>query len=156
MRNRDRLRGRRHPVRGRFIVNTMDRMARSKLEAKDPWRKATWKIGDYLEVEHSAKVGEIADRVVGILIGIHRRGMGSSFRLLCYVDNTAVEYQFQLYSPLVKDVVVRKPSEWRDGKRKLYMLREQVSKLVFPKATKVERQVVADTGKNLSHRKKQG
>ena len=82
--------------------------------------------------------------------------MGSSFRLLCYVDNTAVEYQFQLYSPLVQDVVVRKPSEWRDGKKKLYMLREQVSKLVFPKATKVERQVVADTGKNLSHRKKQG
>ena len=156
MRNRERLRGKRHPTRGRFIVGAIERMERDKLEAADPWRKGVWRVGDYLEVEHCAKVGEAPDRIVGILIGVHRRGIGSSFRLLSYVDSTAVEYQFQLYSPLVRSVIVRKDSDWRDGKRKLFGLRQTVSKLNFPAATKIQKKVVEQAGPSLSHRKKQG
>ena len=154
LRNRERLRGKKSPSRGRFIMSSLERMERDKLEAQDSWRKATWRPGDYLEVEHCAKADDVPDRVVGILLGMHRRGLGSSFRLLCYVDKVAVEYQFQLYSPLVKNVVVRQASEWRDGKRKLFRLRDQVHKLNFPKPSKPQRRVVAaDTGPSLSHRK---
>ena len=108
-RNREKLKGKRSPTRGAFIVNSLERIERDKLEAQDPWRKATWKPGDYLEVEHCSKMGETPDRIVGVLIGIHRRGLGSSFRLLCHVDGTAAEYQFQIYSPLVLDVHAHVP-----------------------------------------------
>jgi ribosomal protein L19 len=136
MRNCERLRGKRAPTRGNFIVSALERVERDKLEAKDAWRAATWRPGDFLEVEHRAKPDETPDKVGGVLLGIFRRGLGSSFKLLSNVDGVAIEYAFQLYSPLVVNVSVRRDSEWRDGKRKLFALREMVHKLSFPKPSR--------------------
>ena len=105
---------------------------RDKLEAKDPWRAGKFKPGDYLQVEHRSAHGEPVDAVVGMLIGIHRRGLGSSIRLLCHVDGSAVEYQFQLYSPMVTNITVRRPSDRWNRQKKLYQLRKLVHTLSIP------------------------
>ena len=69
-------------------------------------------MGDTLQVEHRPSLSEKVERSVGLCIGRHRRGLGSSFRLLCKPDGVAVEYQFFLYSPLLTSIEVRaKPSE---------------------------------------------
>uniref|UniRef100_A0A7S2ITW8 Ribosomal protein L19 n=1 Tax=Haptolina brevifila TaxID=156173 RepID=A0A7S2ITW8_9EUKA len=132
MRNREKLKSRRTPTVGRFIVNALERIERDKMEAQEPWRMTTYKPGDYLQVEHRPAVGETPDTIVGVMIGMYRRGLGSSFRLLCNLDNSPVEYQFMLYSPLLVNISVRKPSEWRNKQRKLFKLRDQVQKLSFP------------------------
>lgn len=136
VRNKARLKGKRTPARGRYIVGVLEAIERKKLEEAEPWRKPYYfQPGDFLEVEYSAKPDEPADRVVGMMIGVHRRGLGSSFRLLCQVDNTPLEYHFQLYSPLLRRVTLRQKSNWRDGKRKLYVMREKVGSIAFPKVT---------------------
>ena len=132
MRNQARLKDRRAPTRGRFIVDAIERIERDKLEAKDPWRAGKFKPGDYLQVEHRSAHGEPVDAVVGMLIGIHRRGLGSSIRLLCHVDGSAVEYQFQLYSPMVTNITVRRPSDRWNRQKKLYQLRKLVHTLSIP------------------------
>ena len=84
--NQAKLRGKRSNTRARFIVQTQEQTEMAARNAVDEWRKMEWNPGDFLEVEHSPKVGDQSDRVVGVLIGMYRRGLGSSFRLLCYVD----------------------------------------------------------------------
>ena len=54
---------------------------------------------------------------------------------------SAVEYLFQTYSPLLSSVTLRKATEQNRKKRKLYRLREVVSKLSFPKPTRVAKRV---------------
>jgi len=149
VRNRERLMGRRSPTRGRFIVGALERAERDKLESQEPWRTTEYKPGDYLQVEHRPTVGASTDTIVGVMIGMHRRGLGSSFRLLCHVDGVPVEYQFMLYSPLLVNVLVRKPSEWRNKQKKLVKLRDSVKTLAFP------RPLGAD-GRELGGRKKGG
>ena len=134
MRNRDRLMQKKEPTRGRFIVSALERIECDKLQASQPWRAGDFKPGDYLQVDHRPSMTDPQESIVGVMIGLHRRGLGSSFRLLCYPDSTPVEYQFQLYSPLVVNVTVRKPSEWRNKQRKLYKLREVVQTLPIPPA----------------------
>ena len=155
-RNRDKLRGKKDISRGRFIVNAMERLEIEKLETKDPWRKATWKPGAYLEVEHAGSATDTPERIVGVLIGIYRRGLGSSFRLLCYIENTAVEYLFQTYSPLVTSITVRRESTWRNNKRKLVKLRDVVNQLKFPKPSRPTKRVEAQTATFNSGRKAGG
>ena len=84
--NAAKLRGKRSNTRARFIVQTQENTEIAARNEADAWRKMEWNPGDFLEVEHSPKIGDQADRVVGVLIGMYRRGLGSSFRLLCYVD----------------------------------------------------------------------
>ena len=101
--NKARLVGKKTPKRGNFIVGAMEAVEMRKLQAAQPWRSmAGWKPGTYLEVDHTPRTGEALERVVGILLGCKRKGLGSSFRLLCNADSTAVEYQFQTFSPLVR------------------------------------------------------
>ena len=134
MRNRAKLKQKKEPTRGRFIVDVLDRLERERLEAKEPWRRGKFNPGDVLQVEHVANAGDAAgDMVVGVMLGMHRRGLGSGFRLLCKVDDTPVEYHFQLYSPLVRSITLRQKSTWRDMRRKLYALRETALKLNLPK-----------------------
>ena len=155
MRNRDRLMGKRPAKRGRFIVNALDRMECDKLEAKEPWRAGKWNVGDYLEVAHSSKAGDTPERVVGMLIGLHRRGLGSTFKLLTAVDGVAVEYAFKQYSPLVSEVILRKPSEWRDKQSKLYKMRPEATRLSYPRTEAAEKRAVeAAERKALSKKKK--
>ena len=132
MRNRDRLMQKAEPKRGRFIVGALERMEMQKLQAAQPWRAGNFKPGDYLQVEHKATATDAAETIVGVMIGMHRRGLGSSFRLLCNPDNSPVEYLFQIYSPLIVNVTVRKASEWRNNQRKLFKLRAQVQTLAIP------------------------
>ena len=54
---------------------------------------------------------------------------------------SAVEYLFQTYSPLLSNVTLRKVTEQKRKKRKLYRLREVVSKLSFPKSTRAAKRV---------------
>ena len=134
MRNREKLKQKRESKRGRFIVDVLERTEREIIEAKDPWRNpALYRPGDIIQVEHCSSVGETADVVVGMMIGMHRRSLGTGFRLLCKVDETPVEYHFQLYSPLLLSMLVRQPSAWRDRKKKLFRLRDEVAKLKLPK-----------------------
>lgn len=133
MRNRDRLMQKKEPTRGRLIVDLLDKIERDQMLAKDPWRAGKFNPGDVLQVEHVGKVGDPPDIVVGMMIGMHRRGLGSGFRLLCKVDDTPVEYHFQLFSPLLQKITLRQKSTWRDMRRKLYALRETVLKLNLPK-----------------------
>ena len=132
MRSRDRFVDKSAPKRGLFILQTIETLEREKLEADEPWRAGNFKPGDYLQVEHRPSTGEQPDVRVGVLIGIHRRGLGSSIRLLCLIDGEAVESQYQLYSPMLVNVFERKPSEWRSKQRKLYDLRARAGALSYP------------------------
>lgn len=134
MRNRDRLMEKKEPTRARFIVGALERIECETLQAAEPWRAGTFKPGDFLQVEHKPSATDPVDTIVGVMLGMHRRGLGTSFRLLCNPDNSPVEYQFQLYSPLLVNVTVRKPTEWRNGQRKLFKLRQYVQTLSFPAA----------------------
>ena len=91
MANREKLKGRRPPTRGRFIVQELDRRRRAKEHAAEPWRAGHFRVGDTLQVEHRPSLSEKVERSVGLCIGRHRRGLGSSFRLLCKPDGVAVE-----------------------------------------------------------------
>ena len=133
MRNRERLKDKKAPSRARFILNTLDRHERDRLELAEPWRApGAYTPGDYVQVNFRGAAGDAPETIVGMVIGIHRRSMGSSIRLLCNPDATPVEYQFQLYSPLLDGIAVRKPSDLRHNHRKLYHLREKVQSLPFP------------------------
>ena len=133
MANREKLKGRRPPTRGRFIVQELDRRRRAKEHAAEPWRAGHFRVGDTLQVEHRPSLSEKVERPVGLCIGRHRRGLGSSFRLLCKPDGVAVEYQFFLYSPLLTSIEVRAKPRKRYRKSKLYYMRERVNEISFPK-----------------------
>ena len=92
-----------------------------------------FRVGDTLQVEHRPSLSEKVERSVGLCIGRHRRGLGSSFRLLCKPDGVAVEYQFFLYSPLLTSIEVRAKPRKRYRKSKLYYMRERVNEISFPK-----------------------
>lgn len=68
---------------------------------------------------------------VGVLIGIRRAGIGSTFTVRSYVMKTGVEMKFPVYSPMVTKIqVLRKADGFK--KAKLYYLRDQPHK-VFDK-----------------------
>ena len=94
MANREKLKGRRLPTRGRFIVqsSTGGGARRSTRRSRGAGH---FRVGDTLQVEHRLSLEKV-ERSVGLCIGRHRRGLGSSFRLLCKPDGVAVEYQFFL------------------------------------------------------------
>jgi len=69
----------------------------------------------------------------------------------CY---SAVEYQFQTYSPLLLNVTVRKTREPGNSKRKMYWLRRKVDKIAFPKATRPAKRETAAAAVATSGRKK--
>jgi len=136
---RDKLVGRRAPTRGRFIVGTVDQQEIVEKEGADPWRKGLFQTGDFLQVRHRPTMSDPVEQCVGVVLGRHRKGLGSSFRLLCKPDELAVEYQFMLYSPLLVDIkklgkIAKKPRT-----NKIYWMRERVGKLKLPKAERLER-----------------
>ena len=132
IRNRTKLKGKREPIRGRFIIDVLERNERDKMEATDPWRKADFDPGDFIQVEQRPTSEDPADVFVGVVIGIHRRGLGTKVRLLCKFDNMPIEYLIPVYSPLVTNMFVRKKSEWRNRQRKLVKLRQHYNQLSFP------------------------
>ena len=144
-RSKEKLKGRRTPTRGNFIVKTLEeRECQQKINA-EPWRAMEWRVGTYLEVDHTPRVGDATERIVGILINKKNfHGLGNSFRLLCHVDNTPVEYQFQTFSPLLQKITLKQESQWRDGKKYLSQLRPVVHKLNFPEATKLVKKKVVE------------
>ena len=88
-----------------------------------------------------------------------------SLRAACGVDtyqrilaSSEVEYQFQTFSPLLLNVVVRKESQWRDGKRMLTQLRPEAARLPYPAPTRLERKkkVEDNDPSKYSGRKKGG
>lgn len=141
-RNRAKLMGKRTTRRGKFIISQLDYREQVKREQAEPWRKMPWRPGTYVEVDHTPRVGEHFERVVGVILQIKRnKRLGSSFRLLCYVDGTPVEYQFMAFSPLLLNVTVRQESQWRDGKPNIaFNLRPEVHKLPYPKANRMPKQ----------------
>lgn len=143
-RNLAKLRGKQTPTRGNFIMKTMDAREEKRISAAEPWRTMPWRVGTYVEVDHTAKRDDAIERVVGIVINIRRKGLQSSFRLLGHVDGVSVEYQFLAFSPLVTNVTVKQASAWRDKNPFLVKLREQAHKLNYPAATRLPKRVIKE------------
>ena len=141
--NREKLKGRRAPSRCRFIMGALEKLQTTAAIEAEPWRGhvrtgKSFRVGETLEVTHRPSPSEAEERVVGMCIARHNRGLGSSFRLLCKVDTVAVEYQFMLFSPLLTDIsVVAKGKKVVRRRSKLYFLRDRVSSLSFPRPTRL-------------------
>jgi len=137
MKNREQKKDKAAPTRGRFIVAEMGRREIAAAQAIDPWRdSARFQRGDILEVEYrpqDAPEAEITERVVGLCIAVHRRGIGSSFRLLCKPDDVPVEYQFQLFAPTLRSIELRQRPTKAPRMQKIYYMRERVGELKFLK-----------------------
>lgn len=146
--NREKLKGKNAPARGRFIVSVLEKLQIDEMVAKDPWRGSAktqegLKSGQTLEVWWKPAVDQPEERVVGYCIARHNRGLGTSFRLLCKIDNCPIEYQFQLFSPLLVNVIKRAERRKTQMSRekfgrirsKLYFLRDEVDSLKLPKPT---------------------
>jgi len=147
IKKRERLCGRRSPSRGRFIVNTLDRTEVARIEAEEPWRKGLFKTADFVEVEHRASLSDPVERVVGLVIGRSRKGLGSSFNLLCELDGVAVEYKFMLYSPLLLSLDVRGKLDKQPKTRKIYYMRDRLKDVSIPAPRVTERKQVRTGGK---------
>ena len=158
--NREKRKGKNAPARGRFIVSAIEKLQIDELVKKEPWRgpaKSEHGIqsGETLEVWFKPAIDQPEERVVGYCIARHNRGLGSSFRLLCKIDQCPIEYQFQLFSPLLLNVIVRAPRRKTQRKRekfgrlrsKLYFLRDEVDKLNLPKPTPRPRKEAAPKAK---------
>ena len=158
--NREKRKGKNAPARGRFIVSAIEKLQIDELVKKDPWRgpaKSEHGIqsGETLEVWFKPAIDQPEERVVGYCIARHNRGLGSSFRLLCKIDQCPIEYQFQLFSPLLLNVIVRAPRRKTQRKKekfgrlrsKLYFLRDEVDKLNLPKPTPRPRKEAAPKAK---------
>ena len=137
--NRNNLKGKREPTRGRFIVQTLDQMEMQQRLAKEPWRKGEFRTGDYLEVEHRASLSDPVERTVGLVLARKRQGLASSVNLLCQIDGLAVEYRFMLFSPLLLSLEVRGGLPKRPRKSKIYNYRERLNDFTLPKPRRVER-----------------
>ena len=146
--NREKLKGKNAPARGRYIVSALEKLQVDEIIKKEPWRgpakwKAGIKSGETLEVWYKPAVDQPEERIVGYCIARHNNGLGSSFRVLCKIDNCPIEYQFQLFSPLLLNVTTRAPRRKTQRSRenfgrirsKLYFLRDEVDKLKLPKPT---------------------
>eukprot|EP00967_Tisochrysis_lutea_P062403 scaffold80094_cov34-Tisochrysis_lutea.AAC.1 len=139
MRNREKRMDKAAPKRSRFIVAEIERREVAAMQQREPWRDfKNFDRGDILEVEYrpqDAASSEVTERVVGLCIAIHRKALGSSFRLLCKPDETPVEYQFQLFSPTVLGIEVRAKPKKRPRLSKLYYMRERIGDLKLPRPT---------------------
>lgn len=139
-RKRERLCGKRDATRGRFIVSTLDKAEIERIQAEAPWRVWSFKTGDFLEVEHRASRSDNVQTCVGLVIARHKRGLGSSFNLLCNVDGVPLEYKFKLYSPLLLSLKVRGALEKKPRmKPHIYYMRDRVRKLSMPSLRKPRR-----------------
>lgn len=136
MRNRAKLRGRRAPTRGRFIVSALEEADVAARVSAEPWRAGHFQTGDIVEVEHRASLSDPPERAVGMVLGRHRRGVAASFRLLCKPDDMPLEYQFMLHSPLLLSITVRSEPRKRPRTRKIYYMRERVKQISLPKPTR--------------------
>ena len=140
VKNRQLLRGKARPKRARFIVQTLDKREVDRLNEAEPWRSLdSFDRGDILEVEHLPAGAESPERIVGLCIAQHRKGLHSSFRLLCKPDGFAVEYQFQNYSPALSNILLRQQPRKRPHKLKLYYMRDKVDSLKLPPPTKMKK-----------------
>jgi ribosomal protein L19 len=137
MANREKRMDKAAPKRGRFIVAETERRDIEAIQQREPWRNFNrFDRGDVVETEYrpqDAASTEVTERVVGLVIAIHRRALGSSFRLLCRPDELPVEYQFQLFSPTLLGVEVRSKPKEKPRLAKLYYMRDRVGSLKFPR-----------------------
>ncbi|EGG04084.1 uncharacterized protein MELLADRAFT_37635 [Melampsora larici-populina 98AG31] len=76
----------------------------------------------------------------GVLMAVKRRGTETSFRLRCLIERVGIEIKFNVFSPMIKNIIVVKRSGEIDDKRgkmmiqkprraKLFYLRDQPQKL---------------------------
>lgn len=137
MANREKRMDKAAPKRGRFIVAEMERREVEAIQQREPWRNfQRFDRGDIVEIEYrpqDAASTEVTERVVGMVIAIHRKALGSSFRLLCRPDELPVEYQFQLFSPTLLSIEVRSKPKQKPRLAKLYYMRDRVGTLKFPR-----------------------
>jgi len=140
VRKRDKLAGRKSPSRGRFIVDTLNKQEVARLQASEPWRKGEFKTGDYLEVRHRPSMSEPVEQYVGLVLGRHNKGLGSSFRLLTKPDGLPVEYQFFLHSPLLAGINVVGRTHKKVRSNKIYHMRDKVNEVVIPKVRPLPRE----------------
>lgn len=127
----ERLCGRRAPSRGIFIVQTLERQQMRRIMDKEPWRRGQFRGGDFLEVEHRPSMSEPPERIVGLVLAKHKKGLATSFYLLCHIDGVPVEYKFKLFSPLLLSVEVRGKFK-KQNRTKIYYMRDRLKEISFP------------------------
>lgn len=153
MLNRSKLRGKKPISRGRFIVKALNDLEIQKMKERDPWRQA-FRVGDFLEVEYRASAKDNPERVVGICIARHNRGIAASFRLLTKESEVPIEYHWPIYSPLISAIEVRSRLKKIRKASKLYYLREEYNKLNIPKPQRMLPKIVAEKAGPSSGRKR--
>ena len=135
--------GKKTTRRGRFIVGAMNSIEKSKRVEAEPWRAMRWQPGSYLEIDHVPRTGSAVERVVGMLLGVKRKGLGSTFRLLCHVEGATVEYQYQTFSPLLVNATVRRAPDHKHVLAQVLKTKE-AHKLSFPRARRLEKRKEAE------------
>ncbi|GBG31550.1 50S ribosomal protein L19, chloroplastic [Hondaea fermentalgiana] len=116
-----------HKVAGSLLhqLNT-ERMLELEKERDLPF----FRSGDAIEIVYKVSTqSERSTRVRGMVLGIHRNRLSTSFRVLCTIGGTPVEFIMPLYSPLIQEIrVVEEAFLHRARKRvrrsKLYYVRD--------------------------------
>lgn len=101
-------------------MNVIDQLEQEQMQGKDipPFRS-----GDTVAVQIRVKEGnrERLQTFEGVVIARRNRGSGSAFTVRKISSGVGVERVFQLYSPLIASITVKRRGDVR--KAKLYYLR---------------------------------
>lgn len=96
----------------------------------------------------------------GVLLGIFRRGLSTSFIIRNVINQTGVEVRYKLHSPMIKDIEIIKPAAniksnaiIKSRHNKLYFLRRQ-PQLMNMIANAVKNRTAAEQGDKKQKQKK--
>ena len=101
-------------------MSLLKEVEKSQLRSNLP----VFKVGDTIRVYSRIKEGE-KERVQyfeGIVIGFHRNGVSTTFKVRKESYGVGVERTYPMHSPLLEKIVVKKKGDVR--RAKLYFLRE--------------------------------
>ena len=122
-------------------MNIIDQLEQEQMQGKDipPFRS-----GDTVAVQIRVKEGtrERLQTFEGVVIARRNRGLGSAFTVRKMSSGVGVERVFQLYSPLIASITVKRRGDVR--KAKLYYLRGLTGK-----AARIKEKLTTSTKKKL-------
>ena len=98
----------------------LQEMEKSRLRADFPQFKSGDTVRVYLRIKEGEK--ERVQYFEGIVIGFHRNGVATTFKVRKESYGVGVERTYPMHSPLIEKIVVKKKGDVR--RAKLYFLRE--------------------------------
>ncbi len=105
-------------------MSIIDEIAGEFTDKKVPPFKAGDTVRVYLKIREGEK--ERVQYFEGYVLGIHRNGISSTFKVRKESYGIGVERTFPLFSPLIQKIEVKRKGDVRRGK--LYYLRERFGK----------------------------